>query len=428
MERVTKIVATISMTALAAGIASAQPRTFLGPTAHFGVVKTITDDSAFALAGDVGAKNLRASGTIGWEFDYHQRVKGTAEYLRQKLTYSFFDGQQDEWVGQAAAGVDYQYDFRQVEPFNTLLDLSAYYSHSPSKGLGVTSTPSGTFYKRIAGANAFGVGPGISIATLDGTTAGLALNYDNVHYDTKNRSALTVKGLGGTVNLGQAITDDVKIGASAAIRKPYNNYGATISYGNIEYYGLWSLSAFGDYTIGKSTLPSSYNVGIGADYFIDATNDTLPPQPQPQSRPSPKQYKDYKDYKDMPPLVWVQPEVVDKDLLTWVGVPAVRIPTVYTVVDQKCVGGAAPRLVSPIPDLSIATPPPVTYNIAPYFSGNNLTYTISVVDHNSPTDSTVTISGSVITMDWAIWGIDSTITVTASNGCGSVSSTFTAQD
>lgn len=407
--------------ALAVNSAFAQPRTFLGPIAHLGVVKSITDNSAFALAGEAGPKNLRASGTIGWEFDYNQRMKATAEYLTQKLTYGFSTGQQSEWMGQSAIGANYQYDFRQVDPFNTLLDLSAYYSHSPSKGLGATTTSGGTTYnQRIAGANAFGVAPGISLASLYGTTAGVELNYDNVHYNTKNRSALTVKGLGGTVRLGQAITDDVSVGASAAIRQPYNDYDANIRFGNVDFYGLWSLNAFGGYTIGKSTLPSSYNVGLGADYFIDAHNNDELPKVQQSSKPMPQQkYKDYKDYKDMPPLVWQDPEIVDMDFLNWVSVPAVKIPNVYTVPDERCV---APRFVGAIPNKHVTT---ATYSIdlADFFQENPNAFVFSVKRNGVTYDSSdYTIVGTTLTFINSGSVNDGSFVVTASDGCGSASS------
>ncbi len=427
MEKCKRILATLTLTALAASVTFAEPRTFIGPTAHLGIVKTITDESAFALAGEVGPKNLRAIGTVGWEFDYHQRVKGTLEYLREKLTYSFPTGNQQEWMGQAAIGLDYQYDFRQIEPYNTLLDLSGYYSHSPSKNLGVTTLTStisttktsSTVYNRIAGANAFGGGPGLTIATLGGTAAGLELDYDNVHYDTKNAPALTVKGLGGTFRLSQLLTENVKVSASAAVRKPFNDYAGNISFGNVDFHGIWSLSAFGDYMIGKKTLPSSYNVGLGADYFIDARKDDLPPLPQ---RPMPQNYKDYKDYKDMPPLVWVEPEVVDKDLLNWVAVP-VHTPPLYTVPDNKIkiltiCDLPAPVFSGPIPDQNVGYVPFIL-DVSPYFTGQNLTFTINPAP---PFDgSGMSISGSTLTVDFNVYNTEQ-ISITATNACGSVTS------
>jgi hypothetical protein len=434
MDRRKSWIATIVLAAITASIAFAQPTTFLGPTAHLGIVKTITDDSAFAIAGEAGPKNLRLSGTAGWEFDYHQRIKGTAEYVRQRLTYSFYDGQQDVWMGQGAIGLNYEYDFRQVDPFNTLLDLTAYYSHAPSKGLGVNTytspTTITTVSKRVAGSDGFSIGPGMSIVTLDGTTAGFDVTYNNVQYDTKYRSGLTAKGIGGTLRLAQVITDDVKIGGSASVLKPYNEYAANLSFANIEYYGMWTLSGFGAYTIGKNTMPNSYNVGLGADYFIDETNDEPPPMPQ---RPMPQhQYKDYKDYKDMPPLVWQEPDVVDKDLLNWVAVPVMKLP-VQTVPDQKiktvCAPGSAPTFSGTIPPYG--GPYPSAISTAPFFTGSNLTYTMVAVDNNMPSDSTISINSTtgVITITVGGIGVNYDITVTATNSCGSATSnTFSATD
>jgi len=431
---------------------ASNPKTFLGPTGHLGFVKAITDDSAFAIAGEAGPKNYRLDGTIGWEFTYNQRIKATAEYLRQRLTYSFFTGRQDVWMGQAAVGADYQYDFRQVMPYNTLLDLSAYYSHVPSHSLGATT---GSFVnslgktvtyvdrQRVAGSNAAGISPAITIVTIDGTSAGIGLNYDNVHYDTKNRSGLNVKGLGGTAKLGQAITDDIKIGMTAAVRKPFNNYGADLSVDNIECYGTWVLRLFGDYTIGKSTLPSSYNVGIGADYLFDVGKQMLPPPPTPQ------QYKDnvYKDRGNYKDLVykdfgtWEEPESANKELLTWIADPAAYMPTVVAVPDEKVTKTVTPTpspsptptpcvppsLISPIPDQggSSAT---YSFNVSGNFAGSNLTFSIN---YNGAQTVCASVSGGNVNVTGNAPGCTVPdlvgISITATNSCGSVTSnTFTA--
>jgi hypothetical protein len=442
-------IAAICMSAAVAGSipnTSPTPKTFLGPTGRLGVTKAITDNTAFSIAGEIGPKNYRLGGTLGWEFDYNQRIKASAEYLAQKITYSFFTGEQNVWMDQTAAGLDYQYDFRDTGYVNTLLDVSGYYSYAPSHSLGVSR---GTYInsdgfpisyvvdERIAGSNAFGVAPGITLVTLDGTRAGFDLNYDNVLYNTKNSGGLNATGIGGTVRLNQALTDDLSIGGSAAVRRPFNNYQLDLTLDNLDYYGVWVLRAFGAYTIGKTTLPSTYNVGLGADYLMDAsTNDG----PYPMMQPIPdfkgeQRGKVYKDqvYKDMPPVMWEESNYVDKDFLSWVAVPAVYMPQVLAVVDEKqvCAAGSAPTFSGPIgPDVSVDDNP-FNFQTAPFFSGSNLTYTMVAIDNNDPSDSSISINSTTgeITVITGFIGSNYTVTVTATNACGSATSdTFNMAD
>ncbi len=421
------------------------PKTFLGPTGRLGVTKLITENSAYSVAGELGLKNMRIGGTVGWEFDYNQRIKASAELLRQKLTYSFFNGTQDVWLNQGAAGLNYQYDFREVDPFNTLLDLSGYYSHAPSKSLGVTTgsyIPAGAAapqpfadYQRIAGSDAFGASPGITIATLDGTRAGAELNYDNVQYDTKNRTGLSSKGFGGTVKLSQLISEDVTIGASAAVRQPFNNYQADVSFDNIDYYGTWVLKLFGAYTIGKNTLPTTYNVGLGADYLIDEGRDIVFPAPRPM--PNYKDgtpgrvYKDAPRFKDDPAEV-VMHECVDKDFMKWVAVPAVYMPQVLAVPDEKVVQTCvAPSFVGLLGGITQNYEGAFVENLNNFFSGTDLVYTIDI-PAPQVNDGSLSISGNNLVGNPpynAGAGFYTDVTVTATNSCGSATSNaFSAED
>ncbi len=413
------IVALVIMGAAFSAIPNnSDPTTFLGPTARLGVTKAMTDDSAYSVAGEVGLRNLRLGGTIGWEFDYNQRIKASAELLRQKITYAFFDGNYDPWVNQGAVGLAYQYDMRNVEPFNTMFDLSGYYSHAPSSTLGQSSgtyvdsggiTRNYTNVRRLAGSNGVGVSPGITFVTIDGTRAGLELNYDHVTYDTTYRSGLQGTGLGGTVKLSQEITDDVKLGASAAIRKPFNNYQADLSVDNLTYYGTWIVKLFGAYTKGKNTLPNTYNVGIGADYLIDADCHNPVPIARPQPRYKDSKFKDQPVYKDTA-VYYEDPQTFDKDFLSWVSVPAVYIPQVLVVPDQCNV----PTFNGPIPDEEDDV---YIVQLSQYFVGSNLTFAVT---HGATSGSaTVELTGSQLTITG---GNVSSIVVTATNGCGSASS------
>jgi hypothetical protein len=427
---------------------SPNPKTFLGPTGSLGVTKLITDNTAFSVAGELGPRDLRLGGTLGWDIDYYQRIKASGELLRQKITYSFFSGRAEPWLNQGAVGLDYQYNFRDFDPVNTILDLSAYYSHAPSANLGtITGTyiPAGSTTpvafideRRIAGSNAAGVSPGISVTTLSGTRLGAALNYDNVRYNTENRPGVNATGLGGTVKLNQAITEDLSIGASAAVRQPFNNYQADIALDNVNYYGVWIFKLFGAYTIGKNSLPTTYNVGIGADYLIDAGKDDVFPTPQPTSNfkdQIPKQV--YKDgtvvgFKDQPPME--MPEPVDKDFLAWVAEPAVYMPQVLAITDESVCVPPTFNSAKPLGGAGTDFTGAFTYTLSNSFTGSNLKYKINFNPGDVNNGSLKIVSGILSGTGCYPPGAGTAgscvpasggyadITVTASNACGSVTS------
>ncbi len=352
------------------------PVTFVGPTARLGYTGTINNYTAYNVAGEAGLKNFRVGGTLGWKQDENQRFKLTGEYLWQKITYAFFSGNSNQWVNQGAVGAAYQYNFFDVI-YRPEFDLTGYVSHAPSKSLNpVTGILSSggvmtTFIdnRRIAGSNAAGISPGFALMPWQGGRVGAALNYDNVRYDTRNSTNEDAKGFGGTVLLNQAIMDDVNVGLSAAVRQPFNNYAAYLNwtYRPSPYYGTWLLSLFGDYTVGKNTLPDTYNAGISAIYALDQRCETAPIA------------LNLKGERSLKGEVSLQP--ISDDLIAWTSDPAVYMPQVLAIIDQQlgaCTAGAAPALIGTIP-AAIGTPNPLqgtNFNEAVFFSGNNLTFSI----------------------------------------------------
>lgn len=132
------------------------------------------------------------------------------------------------------------------------------------------------------------------------------------------------------------------------------------------------------------------------------------------------------DYKDELPAM---ASPIDQGFLNWVNDPAVYMPQVLAIVDQRlsCTDGSAPTLISTIPNQIVsAAGVPVVVALAPFFSGGNLTYSISVTPALTGGDSiTINPTTGELTL---LYGGDGTrvyaVTVTATNGCGSVSSTF----
>ena len=433
MKKVISIVFTLIGALLYLNTAySSQPTTFLGPTIRTGYTNTLTNTTAYSVAGEVGAKNYRVDGTLGWKIRNDQRLKITGEYLWQKITYNFFAGNTQQWVNQGAVGAAYEYDLPGYA-LKPQLDLSGYYSHAPSKNL---NTVSGTLVnsggvlqnfvdaRRIAGSNAGGVAPGITIHPWQGAKVGADLNYDNVSYNKNGAPSQNAKGFGGTARFDQALTKDVDLGLVAGNRQQFNNYQANLNWTKDSSAGEWVWGVGAAYTAGKNTLPSTYNVVATVKFLVDQKT----PAAQPIHRDA--NFKDvYKD--EVPP---VQP--VFDDFKKWTSDPAIYMPQVLAITDEKL------QTTTPTPSCALLAPallsaiagPPLfhvdgTFPTAANFSGDNLTFTITQVTPFAPfptPTTTVTINpttGVVSVHD----GLppaqtNGTFTVTATNCLGSVTS------
>ncbi|RDI40972.1 hypothetical protein [Aquicella lusitana] len=289
------------------------PATFLGPTLRGGFNSMLTDTSAYAISGEAGIRNLRAGGSVGWNIMQAHALKFSAEFLWQQINYAYFAGNNHDWANQGAVGAAYQYDLGRYVRFHPQLGLNGYYASASSAALG---TETGTFInssgvvqpftniQRLAGSHASGISPGFSIQAWQGMRAGIDLNYDNVRYDMRYEPSTTAKGWGGTAHLRQQLGDYIAVGASAAVREPFNHYQAELAWNTLPCYGAWSLKLIGAYTIGKHSLPNTYNVGFTVDYFLDMMRG-------------------------------IPEEDVKADFLAWMAKPAVYMPQVLAIADES---------------------------------------------------------------------------------------------
>lgn len=382
------------------------PKTFLGPILQLSRQDTFTENTGFAVLGEAGPRNFRASGTLGFITTPHQRLKLSLEYLWQNITYAFFSGDSSQWVSQGALGLAYEADVPSDHRFQTQFNFSGFLSHAPSKTL---STETGTYlnnnvvtnfmdFRRIAGSNAGGVSPGLTTQPWEGGKLNLNVNYDNVRYDTTYTTNKDAKGLGGTVSLNQALVHNVDLNALASVRAPFNQYEADLGWTTPTKLGEWRIGLGSDVVIGKNTLPSTYTLTLSANY--------LPNQPEPHS---------------------TRAKIAAWRFIDWLSKPAVYLPQVLAVPDER-VGNCAsiPTLIDIIgdnipPGSSIGFQGPFSQNLAVNFSGDNLTYTINY--NGQPNNGSVTIINGVLTGDNNYPGGQYTnISVTARNECGSVTS------
>lgn len=399
------------------------PVTFVGPTAKLGYASTINDFTAYSLMGELGFKNFRLGATVGWKIDEDQRFKLSGEYLWQKIRFAFFSGNEAVWVNQGAIGAEYQYAFLNAA-YQPLLGIKGYLSHAPNKDL---DTVTGVFinsfgvpasfidHRRIAGSNGAGISPTLTFSAWDGGKIGAELNYDNVRYDTEFGNNEEAKGLGGTITLNQMINDDVNLGLSAAVRKPFNNYAANLNWTYISSpsYGTWMLGLFGEYNVGKYTLPNTYNAGITINYYFDQRQENAVVTPNRKG-----------NFKDAAPV-----KLVTDDLLAWTRVPAVYMPRVLAIADRSPLD-----CVTPIQYIGPPAPPfdtsgnSFTFDMSQYFTGSPILYSIAVTVINnstgSPSDFAIDPNTGLITYTTPGFGGEYNVTITGTNGCGSASVNF----
>ncbi|MBA2651108.1 MAG: hypothetical protein H0U73_02380 [Tatlockia sp.] len=360
---------------------------------------------------------------IGWRIQDNQALKISGEYLRQDIIYSFFSGNSREWVQQGAIGAHYQYglyQFRFLPEFN----LKAGYSHAPSKNLdpfrGSAITSSGLIIenflndRRIAGSDAGYVSPGVSVQPWYAARVGVELNYDNVEYDRIFGFGQHAKGLGGTANFTQRLGENTNFGCSVGVRDPFNAYQANIAY-TLPNKPNWSVGVGANYVDGKHYLPNTYNVGISVSYLV-------------------KEVQFAPNYLEKDPIV----RPVQSGFSSWVAEPAIYLPQVLAISDEKIFVPVAPptpctgvTLIGAIPDQSTTTQ--ITIATAPFFSGSSpLNFSVTFVPpppDSGVEDITVTIDPStgVLTIIPGAAGEEYTfpVTVTARNACGTASTTFT---
>jgi hypothetical protein len=430
MKKLSKLALVLAASMLSVNLAhaSSQPTTFVGPTLKAGYTRNINDYSAYSLLGEAGVKNFRAGGTLGWKLEENQYLKVSAEYLWQNINYHFFSGNTMRWVQQGALGAGYLYEFLGYN-YEPHIDVNAYVSHAPSRSIGTRNgfvtyqNSTGGFdsfrnSRRIAGSNAAGIVPAVSVAPWNGARVGLGLNYDNVRYDNTLGPNRDAKGFGGTLTYNQVITPDIGFGLMAGVRKPFNTYSADVQFANVPYMGNWVVGLDGDYTVGKETLPNTWNLAVTANYAFD---DRV--APAPMYKDSGKNFKD-KMYKDMMP--------VKDDLIAYTADPAVYMPQVLAIPDEyvqipSCtdVPGLSGVPIPPMPVVSAGTSESTDASVA--FSGSGLTYSVSTTGLVLGQTVTINPTTGVLTATYPGGSTSNTATatVTATNACGRASASTT---
>lgn len=371
----------------------------LAPTVQLWLTpKPMGDAGAFSFLGEAGVRNFRGAGTYGVYFTPCARFKLSGEFLTQELSYHGLRHHHKEWVSQYAIGGEFEY-LLSSSIFQSI-DAGGYYSHAFQKHVSAR--------RRIAGSDGASGYLGTKLKLWNCAFLSADVNYDHVHYHRKFQSDRMAKGWGGSLAFVQQFNKGISLGLDAELRHPFNLFGGRLNWSRS--FANWGIDCgvFGSYTDGKKGVPNVTTVGIQLGFSFG-----------PKSTKCCRAFEENKVDQCYSNLFC--------DLAGWVKKPAVHLPVVLATPDQQqqaapsCSG--SPTSI-PIPFITVM-PQDFTLEMAPYFFGENLTYSAAnlpevPVDASSasinPSTGVITITGyqQVITE----------ITVTATNACGSTSQTF----
>lgn len=325
---------------------SHRSNTVLGPNIKIALTPfRLTDSTMFSVVGEGGSRNSRFSGTYGYFLTRKQHLKFTVEQLNQKMGYNFTSGKTSCWLHQFAIGGVYEYQF-----CNRLLqsaEIRAAYSHCPGKKLRphpccvFDTEMQDVVHRHIAGGNDGFFAVGLTATPWNCGALSLAADYDCVTYNRKIRSRRHLYGFGGTAKLHQRLAWGLALDLKGSFRRPFSYYEGALNWTNEHAYGILTIGLYASYTNGRANLPNSWTSGLlisadfgGIPFFSNCFS--CPPsciRGQPLNPAFP----------------------LDRELIAWVSNPAVRMPSVLAVSEQKVYSTDNPCPPPPSPSPS---PPP----------------------------------------------------------------------
>jgi hypothetical protein len=280
------------------------------------------------------------------------------------------------------------------------IDMGGYYSHAFHKEI--------NSHQQIAGSDGGYGYLGTTLNLWHCAFLSADVNYDHVHYHRKFQAGLIAKGWGGSLAFVQQFNKGISLGLDAELRRPFNLFGGRLNWSRS--FARWGMDCgvFGNYTDGKKGVPNVTIIGIQIGFSF-----------------GPKSIKCCRA---------VEQTSVDRcysdffcDLAGWVKKPAVHLPVVLATFDQQqaaqpiCSG---PPTSTSIDDLFVSTGS-FTIPTASHFSGSNLTFSATGLPAvpSQATSASINPSTGVISVTGYV-STSNTITVTATNACGSTSQSF----
>jgi Putative Ig domain len=410
----------------------------------------LSQDAAASLLIEGGPRSYRINGTLGGFACNQHRFKVGGEFLSERLRFHFsernrhrFDDHGDHhrrdhhhehrWLNQWAIGGKYQYLFENdCCDWLKSFEASGYYSNAKSKKLPKRHIRGVTFFEHVAGGRSWGLEAGTSLDTM--WNCGrllLAIDYDRVEYkrpphhsdhhshdhshlshrDHHDHFVRQVSGVGATIALNQPLGYGFDFDFEYQYKKAYDYIEGLLNWRNNMECGDLSVGVFANHFFGKDRLPSSTTVGAELGFSFGIESLSL--------------------FGDCCNPCEVECCMDVSDLALWVAEPAVYIPQVLAIaVRHECpppavIGtglGNIGNLAFPVGPLLIS--------LNAYFtsqSGQFLTFFASGLPSGITLNpATGVISGIVVdaappTGNLGVY----TVTVTATDPCGSLTETFT---
>lgn len=221
-----------------------------------------------------GLRDVRMSGTYALELGEGHLVKGTAEYLHEKLGFHFSSGTSHAWVQQYSLGAAYKCN----QPFYCLESLEAggAYSFSPSRTLPSKLVQDDDLIaeRRIAGADFASLFVS-SRCDWGKAVIGGQLLYDYVKFRRKLQDEKTISGPGAGISFHYPLFSGTQLHLSAELRRPYlfmeGRFGWNMSF----FSNRTSASVFIESTKGFSSIPDSTRFGIELSLQFGPRQETL---------------------------------------------------------------------------------------------------------------------------------------------------------
>ncbi|OGT31706.1 MAG: hypothetical protein A3E87_02925, partial [Gammaproteobacteria bacterium RIFCSPHIGHO2_12_FULL_35_23] len=335
-------------------------------------------NNAFSLLLNGGAGQRRINATWAHILTTNQRIKLSIDHLSQRMQFNFDSGNVNQWVGQNAYGLTYQYLLNKgwFNDFN----LNSFYSQADSKSLSPVYYNQGDDlyenFRHIAGGNEKSLSAGLDLLPTKSTGLGMQLSYDDIHYDmlypTSNQNQ---KGLGFTVSLDQLITKKIKLNLVASDREAARQYTAGIDFLiPTAHQSSLEVDLNTERSIGGKGLPDDTTYGMNFDFRWGQGNNN--------------------------DSFSLSRNTADEDLADWASTPAVDMDQVLAIADQKTVlvssdetskagvSTAAPTNTKTI-TLYIDPSKPVTINLAQYVPMTALT-------PSTPTNTNLLLSNNLL--------------------------------
>jgi hypothetical protein len=410
----------------------------------------LTENVAVSVLGEVGRRNYRINGTLGFLFGASHYLKFSTEYLTQKLGYRFSSGKTEHWMHQTAVGGEYQKDIKSPWLNNVL--AQGFYSFAPNHDLRrkrcVEVCELTRICRHIAGSHAGGGALGATFIPWKSARFQLRGNYDYVLYDRKCRHKLHVSGFGGSFAYLQELGCNFDFSTIAELRTPFYYFEGLINWHAPRTWQGFTIGLFGSHTQGRHHLPNNNVAGIQLSYLFGFrglsknANQRSPSQNTNKKsfwkRGPSKNANQKSPSENTSPSCLHLGTVFNSSLASWVSTPAVYLPEVLAIADQKrkkstiasCPGSGLGCISTPPTSTTIPTQNTTnnsTVNVSSYFTDpthdNPLTYSLV----SPPTGFTINPQTGVITIGDVPQPMTFTITMVAQNICGSTSQTFIIQ-